>query len=368
MSLSDLQRTWDELAAKDAMWAVLTGPVGSGREWDPDAFFRTGVDEIQFILDRVAAVGLALRSGRALDFGCGLGRLTQALASHFERADGIDISTAMVERARALNRAGERVSYHVNSGDDLALFPADAFDFVYSSITLQHIPPQYSRRYIQEFFRVASPGGVVVFQIPSEPITARRPRTRQLDELPVDGCRAGIEAPARLRCTAGEEITVPLVVRNASRRPWPALGREDESFSIRVANHWRRGWFNRLLQRDDRRAQLPYDLAPGEAVELGFVCNAPAKPGRYTLEFDVVQENVRWFESVGSPTTRISVQVGEGRAGAAAGPPARMDMHGIPRSECEALIAAAGGELVMVDETDSAGAGWSSYRYIARRR
>ena len=34
MSLDELQRSWDGLARKDAMWAVLTGPVGGDRAWD----------------------------------------------------------------------------------------------------------------------------------------------------------------------------------------------------------------------------------------------------------------------------------------------------------------------------------------------
>src|SRR5690242_3397514 len=111
MSLGELQRTWNALAAKDAMWAVLTGPVGGSRRWDAAEFFRTGVDEIRLILDRVAAAGLTPRRTRALDFGCGVGRLTQALAAQFDHADGVDISTEMVEQARALNRAGDRCTY-----------------------------------------------------------------------------------------------------------------------------------------------------------------------------------------------------------------------------------------------------------------
>ena len=370
MSLSDLQRTWDELASKDAMWAVLTGPVGSQRAWNAEEFFRTGVEEIQFILNRVAAAGLTVQERRALDFGCGVGRLTQALAARFEQADGVDISNAMVERARALNRAGARARYHVNSGDDLKLFADASFDFVYSSITLQHIPPQYSRRYIGEFFRVAAPGGIVVFQIPSEPTRATRPRTRLLEALPLDGYRAVIAAPSDLACRAGDEITVPVIVRNISARPWPALGREDEMLSIRLGNHWRSGWLRRMLQPDDRRAELPHDLAPGESVEVPFVCRAPAKPGRYVLELDMVQEGVRWFESAGSAPAAVRVQVAAAvpAVGApAGGQPAHMDMHGIPRSEIEAIIAASGGVLVAVDATDSAGAGWTSFRYIARR-
>jgi SAM-dependent methyltransferase len=366
MNLAELQQTWNTLAGKDAMWAVLTGPVGSSRRWDPEAFFRTGAEEISSILDRVAAAGIPLRRGRALDFGCGVGRLTQALARSFEQADGVDISTAMVEQARALNQAGPRCSYHVNAAPDLSLLPARTFDFVYSSITLQHIPPEFSRRYIAEFFRVAAPGAAVVFQVPAVLLDALRPRTALSTPLPDEGCRAALTAPARVTCTAGEEIIVPVVVRNVSALVWPALGGQDEAYRLRLGNHWRGGWLGRMLKQDDKRFALPYDLPPGEAVEMGFHCRAPEEPGRYSLELDMVQEGVRWFAWAGSRTARVRVMVKPAAPqSSVAEQSAHMDMYGIPRPEVEALIAAAGGTLVAVDETDSAGSRWMSYRYIA---
>lgn len=368
MSLTDLQRSWDELARKDAMWAVLTGPVGADRRWSADEFFGTGREEVAFILDRVAHAGLTPAWGRALDFGCGVGRLTQALAGRFARADGIDISAAMVEQARSLNQFGDRCQYHVNAAADLALFPDATFDFVYSSITLQHIEPQYSRRYVDEFFRVVRPGGVVVFQLPSHPLADERPRTACDGPLPDEAFRASIKAPERLECLAGERLIVPTVVRNTSSVTWPARGRDDDTRSVRLGNHWRsRFGFMRVF--NDRRERLPYDVAPGESVELGLEVYVPAKPGVYILELDMVQENVRWFASVGSPPTRIRVRVHPARPVADADPaaPARMQMHGIPRAEVEQIIAARGGRLLTVEENDAAGGGWRSFRYCATR-
>jgi ubiquinone/menaquinone biosynthesis C-methylase UbiE len=72
----------------------------------------------------------------------------------------------MVERARAFNRHGDRVEYLENARDDLSILADECFDFVYSSITLQHIPPEPAGKYIREFFRVLKPGGIAVFQVP----------------------------------------------------------------------------------------------------------------------------------------------------------------------------------------------------------
>jgi trans-aconitate methyltransferase len=46
--------------------------------------------------------------------------------------------------------------------------PASDFDFIYSNITLQHIPPRYSKRYIGRLLHLLRPGGLLVFQLPAE--------------------------------------------------------------------------------------------------------------------------------------------------------------------------------------------------------
>jgi SAM-dependent methyltransferase len=56
----------------------------------------------------------------------------------------------------------------------LALLADGTFDLVFSVITLQHMAPEYSRRYIAEFMRICAPGGAVYFQITARPV--RPPR------------------------------------------------------------------------------------------------------------------------------------------------------------------------------------------------
>jgi len=367
MNLTELQRSWNELAAKDAMWAVLTGPLGTARAWDADHFFRTGVAEIESVLDRVRVAGAVPRFQRALDFGCGVGRLTQALGGHFEQADGVDISSAMIARARTLNRLGDRCEYHLNEADHLAGFTDGLFDFVYSVITLQHMEPRYSRRYIEEFFRVVRPGGVVVFQLPGEPVSVARPLTRSSTPLPRRAARAAIEAPAALRCAPGAVLPLRIMVRNEGTCTWPARAEDDGRYSIRLGNHWRRrfGW---MLRFDDARTELPHDLAPGESMEIGIQPVAPSRPGTYILELDMVQELVRWFARAGSRRARTRVHVDPAlKPGEVEGLPPRIEMHGIPRQDVEALIVASGGVVLAVDDNDAPGPGWTSYRYIARR-
>ena len=157
------------MAQTDPLWAVLTDPGKKDNRWQIDEFFATGRRLIDDELDRIRARYPALRTGPALDFGCGVGRLSQALAGHFRQVTGIDISEEMLVLARRYNTQGDRVRYEHNPHPDLRLLPDGVFDFVYSLITLQHMEPVYARRYIAEFVRVAAPGGVVFFQLPAAP-------------------------------------------------------------------------------------------------------------------------------------------------------------------------------------------------------
>lgn len=169
MKLDPVRRTFEKLGREDPLYGVLTLREYRHNRGDPEEFFETGVRQIEGTLLHLDHLGRH-PGGSALDFGCGVGRLTQALALHFDEVVGVDISTSMLERAREFNRYGERVRYEHNAREDLALFPTGSLDFVNSHITLQHVPPSCSRRYIREFFRILRPGGIAVFQVPGGPL------------------------------------------------------------------------------------------------------------------------------------------------------------------------------------------------------
>jgi SAM-dependent methyltransferase len=169
MTLRHVRDTYDTLGRKDPLYAVLSMDYARGNRWEPQAFFARGELEINTALHELKRLGLQPARGCALDFGCGVGRLTQALCQHFDTAVGVDISAAMIEAAQQYNRHGERCRYLVNTCADLALLDSASVDFVYSNISLQHSPPQASQRYIAEFFRILRPGGVALFQMPSGP-------------------------------------------------------------------------------------------------------------------------------------------------------------------------------------------------------
>lgn len=165
--LNDLERTWEIYGRQDPMWAALMDPAKRGGRWEAEAFFATGEAEIATVFAYLDRLGVNWdRSGEALDFGCGVGRLTQALARRFAAVCGVDISAAMVARATAFNRYPERCRYVVNTEARLSSFASGSYSFIYTSIVLQHMQPSLSLGYLAEFARVLKRGGALVFQLP----------------------------------------------------------------------------------------------------------------------------------------------------------------------------------------------------------
>ena len=164
MDLNAWQKNWDELGKNDPLWLVLGNRPGGG-QWGAEEFFQAGRDEIRNVFAELDGLLVSVRRSRALDFGCGVGRLCQALAETFEEVHGVDISPSMIEHARRFNRFPDRCKYHVSAENGLPMFPSDHFDFVYSVLTLQHIEPRFARNYLREFVRVTRPGGVMAFQV-----------------------------------------------------------------------------------------------------------------------------------------------------------------------------------------------------------
>jgi SAM-dependent methyltransferase len=168
MRLNALRRHWDQFGKSDPLWAILTAPDKKGNRWSVDEFLQTGRDEITALIAYLDTRALAARRHRALDFGCGAGRLTHALADHFDQVIGLDIAPSMIDIARRLHTGVRNAEFRVNASNRLESIESDSIDLVYTLLVLQHMSPRYIREYLAEFVRVLSPGGVLVFQLPSD--------------------------------------------------------------------------------------------------------------------------------------------------------------------------------------------------------
>ena len=154
-----MRATWDALAA------------------DPDAYVGDpgrGRSELQGLFERL---GADPRGGTCVEVGCGPGRMTAALAERFDRVVAVDVSPAMVERARA-SVPDPNVDFRVVSGERLDGVESGVADALVCYLVLQHLPSREAGRRV--------PRGV-----------RARPRRGRRGVRPAAGARRGL-APARV--------------------------------------------------------------------------------------------------------------------------------------------------------------------------
>lgn len=167
MNLRQLQENFESLAADDPLWTVLSDNAKRGGKWDLEEFYSTGDAVIQDLESRLENLGKSLIGDAAIDFGCGVGRLTFPLSKRFRTCYGIDISRSMVDFATTQRERGPNCRFIENATTRLESFEDASIDLVYSAIVFQHIAPRYTLEYIREFGRVLKPGGIFAFQLPS---------------------------------------------------------------------------------------------------------------------------------------------------------------------------------------------------------
>ncbi|MEO0185515.1 MAG: class I SAM-dependent methyltransferase [candidate division WOR-3 bacterium] len=164
-NLLQIRKNWEEFAQKDPLWSILPIPEKKDNRWNIEELYETGHREISSVMNYIKNLNMKIEYRRALDFGCGVGRLTQALCEFFDECIGIDISFQMLRLARSYNKYGNRCRYILNCSSDLKIFKDEIFDFIYSNIVFQHLPPDLTLGYIKEFIRVLKKGGMIIFQI-----------------------------------------------------------------------------------------------------------------------------------------------------------------------------------------------------------
>ena len=140
------------------------------------------------------------------------------------------------------------------------------------------------------------------------------PRSRPHGRLPDDAYSALI-APRCLACPTapGSALDVRVKVTNLSDRTWP---REDISLSARFV----RTSDGMALSGFDNRFPIGTDFAPHESKQYVINLTAPAQPGDYRLEVDLVHELITWFSDKGTKRGELSLRVGPVETKALAAP------------------------------------------------
>lgn len=169
VGFDDVRRDWVRLGERDPLWAVVVAADKRGGRWDPAQFLATGRADVAAAAELLSRHGAGPPWGRVLDFGCGAGRLTQALAGYADEVVGVDVSPPMLDVARDLDESG-RCVFVLNETSDLRRFADGSFDLVYSELVLQHLPARVIDGYVAELVRVLAPGGAALLQCTTRPL------------------------------------------------------------------------------------------------------------------------------------------------------------------------------------------------------
>jgi SAM-dependent methyltransferase len=154
----DTDADWRELGQSQPYWGVISHPDFRSENLTPaliEQFYASGAFHIGPIAEDLKELTGRLPSGRALDFGCGVGRLAEAMGAYAGEVTGVDISPGMLELARA---RGGKVTYT----DQL---PDGPFDWINSFIVFQHIPPERGEAIFTDLLSRLADGGMISLQL-----------------------------------------------------------------------------------------------------------------------------------------------------------------------------------------------------------
>lgn len=154
-------KAWEKFGRENPYYGVLAEErfASANIESNRAEFFESGRAFIAALLKRYESHFGPLPRERALDHGCGVGRLTFPLAKAFGSVTGLDISPSMLAEAEANARSlgASNVEFAL-ADDNLSNAPGE-YDFVNSYITLQHIPVRRGLPILSRLVRRVRPGG-----------------------------------------------------------------------------------------------------------------------------------------------------------------------------------------------------------------
>lgn len=172
----DPTRQWESYGKVDPYFGVLSTPEFHHAHLDAavrDRFFETGRRQVAELLKTIEVhTGSDLQPRRALDYGCGVGRLTLPLAECCEHVYGVDVSPSMLREADRNARRMQLSNVEWVPAANLAEL-GGRYDLVQSSLVFQHIPVREGERIFATLLRGLRPGGVGVIHVtlrPSHPL------------------------------------------------------------------------------------------------------------------------------------------------------------------------------------------------------
>lgn len=161
--LEDMKEYWDSCAQDNAMRHIATD------DWQSEeVFHKCGERDLTNLLSNLDEEILTGNNKRALEIGCGIGRLLKPFAMRYPELElfGVDVSEEMVSKGRQRLNEFENIKLFRTGGKDLCMFDDNSFHFIYSYVVFQHIPRKFVHNYFKEVARIIDKDGCFVFQMP----------------------------------------------------------------------------------------------------------------------------------------------------------------------------------------------------------
>lgn len=139
--------------------------------------------------------------------------------------------------------------------------------------------------------------------------TAPTPKVKALPNSAFRLRWEGNDVPATM--APGSKVKITVRVSNQGDQVWrdpkTAAATEPDS-AIVMSYQWIRENGAEISGYQTRWA-FPHPVAPGEVAAIPAELTAPNEPGKYLLQFDLLQEFVAWFQHKGAPKLIVHVSV-----------------------------------------------------------
>lgn len=157
-------QVWKAFGKDEPYFGVLSYDKYSRERLSSSAleeFFQSGEDALAALMSSIGRQVIEIRRDRALDFGCGVGRLTIPLAKRCSETIGVDVSEGMLAECR--KNLAQR---HVNNVLLSHQIPDLKFDLIHSALVFQHINRVRGHNLILDCWSKVAVGGLLAVQLP----------------------------------------------------------------------------------------------------------------------------------------------------------------------------------------------------------
>ncbi|WP_203074100.1 class I SAM-dependent methyltransferase [Falsiroseomonas ponticola] len=162
------RRIWTRLGQERPFFSILPE-----RRFSPDfaarnaeAFQKTGRDEIEVLKRRLTALEIdPADHPEAVEYGCGVGRVTVPLSVLFRKVTGFDISQPHIDLAQQAVRGAGRKGVSLSVVKDIRALDVPQHDFFYTRMVLHRNPPPLQAQILRRCLGRMRVGGIAVFQL-----------------------------------------------------------------------------------------------------------------------------------------------------------------------------------------------------------